>query len=161
MIVEKLLNELQHQTANKGSCYHRDIYQPKLVRDPQCANILFSCRFKLEHQTYIFSVHVHGYHPGGKIRCSIHRLCPRRIFSQCIFEVSQKLPWEETYQYIIRTPKYREFYAATRRIPYMYAWRLTQRYLQSELETFVRDVLPMINQIEASLLISTLAYHKE
>lgn len=161
MIVEQLLNELQRQVGNKGSCYYRDIYQVKLLRDPQCANILFSCRFKIEHQTYLFSVHVYGYHPSGKIRCSIHRFCPRKIFSQRVFEVSKKLPWEETYQYIIRTPKYRDFYASTKRIPYMYAWRLTQRYFQTELSTFVQDVLPVINKIEASLLIAALSQRKE
>lgn len=138
---EQLLKQFHAELLRIGRVYFRDIYQIKTIHSVLGDSILFSCRFRNESRnTFILSILIQFKQPTPVVRCSIHLLCPRKIFSRELFRVEQSLPREDTIAGIMEVDKYRHYYQANRQLPYVIMAEVFDKYAKERFIEFINII---------------------
>lgn len=138
---DQLLRQFHAELLRIDRPYFKNIYQIKTIHSVLGDSILFSCRFRNEkYNTFVLSIHIQFKQPIPTVRCSVHLLCPRKIFSKEVFRAEQKLLEEETITGIMKIEKYRHYYQTNRQLPYSIMAEIFDKYVKKQFIDYINII---------------------
>lgn len=138
---DEVLKGVYGALHGKDSVKSKNVWQVKTISPKLNDSIFYSCRFKNAFgNTFLLSLEIciKDNHPIA--RCSIHFLCPRRIFSKTLFNQKYTLSPEETISSLMRMPTYINFYNTDRTLPNSILVQYFKKYLHKLTILYITDI---------------------